>query len=36
VCDLETSRMRRLIPASGLQKPVEEEEVIENYSSNVV
>jgi hypothetical protein len=25
VCDLETSRMRRLKPASGLQKPVEEE-----------
>jgi hypothetical protein len=26
VCDLETSRMRRLKPASGLSKPVEEEE----------
>jgi hypothetical protein len=25
VCDLETSRMRRLKPASGLQKPVKEE-----------
>jgi hypothetical protein len=25
VCDLETSRMRRLKPASGLWKPVEEE-----------
>jgi hypothetical protein len=25
-CDLETSRMRRLKPASGLQKPVKEEE----------
>jgi hypothetical protein len=26
VCDLETSRTRRLKPASGLWKPVEEEE----------
>jgi hypothetical protein len=26
VCDLETSRMRRLKPANGLSKPVEEEE----------
>jgi hypothetical protein len=26
VCDLETSRTRRLKPASGLQKPVKEEE----------
>jgi hypothetical protein len=26
VCDLETSRMRRLKPASGLLKPVKEEE----------
>jgi hypothetical protein len=26
VCNLETSRMRRLKPASGLYKPVEEEE----------
>ena len=25
VCDLETSRMRRLKPAIGLRKPVEEE-----------
>jgi hypothetical protein len=25
VCDLETSRMRRLKPASGLQNPVKEE-----------
>jgi hypothetical protein len=25
-CDLKTSRMRSLKPASGLQKPVEEEE----------
>jgi hypothetical protein len=24
VCDLETSKMRRLKPASGLQKPVKE------------
>jgi hypothetical protein len=26
VCNLETSRIRRLKPASGLQKPAEEEE----------
>jgi hypothetical protein len=26
VCDLETSRLRRLKPTNGLQKPVEEEE----------
>jgi hypothetical protein len=26
VCDLETSRMRRLKPASGLSKPLKEEE----------
>jgi hypothetical protein len=26
VCDLKTSRMRRLKPASGLYKPVKEEE----------
>jgi hypothetical protein len=26
MCDLETSRMRRLKPASGLLKPVKEEE----------
>jgi hypothetical protein len=26
VCDLETSRMRRLKPAIGLQKPLNEEE----------
>jgi hypothetical protein len=26
VCDLETSRLRKLKPASGLKKPVEEEE----------
>jgi hypothetical protein len=26
VCDLETSRVRRLKPASGLSKPVKEEE----------
>jgi hypothetical protein len=26
VCDLGTSRLRRLKPASGLQKPVKEEE----------
>jgi hypothetical protein len=28
VCDLETSRMRRLKPASGLLKPEEEEEEV--------
>ena len=33
VCDLETSRMRRLKPASGLQKPVEEEEEVTLYQS---
>jgi hypothetical protein len=26
VCDLETSRIRRLKPASGPEKPIEEEE----------
>jgi hypothetical protein len=28
VCDLETSRMRRLKPAGGLQKPIVEEEEV--------
>jgi hypothetical protein len=31
VCDLETSRMRRLKPASGLSKPVKEEEEALDY-----
>jgi hypothetical protein len=33
VCDLETSRMRRLKPASGLEKPVEEKEEDKHYET---
>ena len=35
VCDLETSKMRRLKPASGLSKPVEEEEEEEEEVINL-
>jgi hypothetical protein len=35
VCDLETSRMRRLKPASGLSKPIKEEELLFPWFENV-
>jgi hypothetical protein len=36
VCDLETSRLRRLKPASGLQKPVEKEDWVAQISDSCI